>query len=546
MKHVLRVVCMLMLSTLIASAGFADSSAKSKNKSKSNSSAAAAKAKPASPAAKPAPKRDESAYHWPRVELFGGYSYVRFNTSGSFLTNSFSRSTNLNGGSGSIALNFNKHWGIVGDIGGYHNGDVSNNVDANLYSYLVGPRFSYRNSTRWTPFAQFMIGGVHSSVEIPANLLGNPTSVTFTQNAFALTAGGGLDYQATKHFAIRLIQAEYFLTNFSAPSTVTGLSVNRQNNLRISAGLVVRLGEREPPVNHPPVASCSVDKSSVVQDSNEVVGVRATASDPDGDPLTYSWSASGGKVDGTDASARWDSTGTAPGTYTVTARVDDGRGGTASCSADINVSPKPNPPPTMSCSVDRSSVLVGERVQVTATTNDQSNTPLTYTWQSNGGQIVGTGGSVQFDTTGLAAGNYSITGRVENGKGGAADCSTSVTVTAPPPPPQASKISDCSFKMGSARVDNVCKRTLDDVATRLQNDPKAKVVIVGYADPKETKSKKNKKLAEDRGNSAMKYLSKEKGVADTRVEVRGAEGQEGAGDQNRRIDLIFVPDGASY
>lgn len=546
MKHVLRIICTLMLSALVASAGFADSSAKSKNKSKSKSSASAAKASPASPAAKPAPKRDESAYHWPRVELFGGYSYVRFNTSGNLSGTSFSQSTNLNGGSASLAIYLNKNWAIAGDFGAYHNGDVSHNVDANLYSYLIGPRFSYRNSTRWTPFAQVLIGGVHGSVEIPANLLGNPTSVTFTQNAFAMTAGGGLDVTVSKHWAIRVIQAEYFMTNFSAPSTVTGLSVNRQNNLRISAGVVLRLGEKEPPPNHPPVASCSVDKSSVVQDSNEVVGVRATASDPDGDPLTYSWSATGGKIDGTDASARWDSTGTAPGTYTITARVDDGRGGSASCSADVGVSPKPIPPPTMSCSVDRSSVLAGERVQVTATANDQSNTPLNYTWQSNGGQIVGTGSSVQFDTTGLAAGSYSITGRVENGKGGAADCSTSVTVTVPPPAPQASKISECSFKNGSARVDNVCKRVLDDVAVRLQNDPKAKVVIVGYADPKETKAKRNKKLAEERGDSAQKYLSKEKGVADTRVEVRGAEGQEGAGDQNRRIDLIFVPDGASY
>lgn len=545
MKHILRVICMLMLSALIASAGFADSSAKSKNKSKRNSSASAAKTSPASPAAKAVPTRDESAYHWPRVELFGGYSYVRFNTSGNLSGTSFSQSTNLNGGSASLAINLDKHWGIVGDFGAYHNGNVSHNVDANLYSYLIGPRYSFRNSTRWTPFLQVLIGGVHGSVEIPANLLGNPTSVTFTQNAFGMTAGGGLDVQASKHFAIRVIQAEYFMTNFSAPSTVTGLSVNRQNNLRISAGVVVRLGEKEPPPNHPPVASCSVDKSSVVQDSNEVVGVRATASDPDGDPLTYSWSATGGKVEGTDANARWDSTGTAPGTYTVTARVDDGRGGTASCSADIGVTPKPIPPPTMSCSVDRSSVLAGERVQVTATANDQSNTPLNYTWQSNGGQIVGTGSSVQFDTTGLAAGSYSITGRVENGKGGAADCSTSVTVQVPPPAPQASKISECSFKNGSARVDNVCKRVLDDVAVRLQNDPKAKVVIVGYADPKETKSKRNKKLAEERGNSAQKYLSKEKGVADTRVEVRGAEGQAGAA-ENRRIDLIFVPDGASY
>jgi outer membrane protein OmpA-like peptidoglycan-associated protein/opacity protein-like surface antigen len=470
---------------------------------------------------------------------------VRFNASGKLGGTSFSQSTNLNGGSASLAIYFNKNWAIAGDFGAYHNGDVSHNVDATLYSYLIGPRYSFRNSTIVTPFVQVLIGGVHGSVGIPAGLLGNPTSVTFTQNAFAMTAGGGLDVTVSKHWAIRVIQAEYFLTNFSAPSTVTGLSVNRQNNLRISAGVVLRLGEKEPPPNHPPVASCSVDKSSVVQDSNEVVGVRATASDPDNDPLTYSWSATGGKIEGTDASARWDSAGTAPGTYTVTARVDDGRGGTASCSADINVTPKPIPPPTMSCSVDRSSVLAGERVQVTATANDQSNTPLNYTWQSNGGQIIGTGSSVQFDTTGLAAGSYSITGRVENGKGGAADCSTSVTVQVPPPAPQASKISECSFKNGSARVDNVCKRVLDDVAVRLQNDPKAKIVIVGYADPKETKSKRNKKLAEERGESAQKYLSKEKGVADTRVEVRGAEGQEGAA-ENRRIDLIFVPDGASY
>jgi outer membrane protein OmpA-like peptidoglycan-associated protein/opacity protein-like surface antigen len=545
MKHVLRVICTLMLSTLIASAGFADSPAKSKNKPRRKSSASAAKASLASPAAKPAPIRDESAYHWPRVELFGGYSYVRVNASGKLGGTSFSQSTNLNGGSASLAVYFNKNWAIAGDFGAYHNGDVSHNVDATLYSYLIGPRYSFRNSTIVTPFVQVLIGGVHGSVGIPAGLLGNPTSVTFTQNAFAMTAGGGLDVTVSKHWAIRVIQAEYFLTNFSAPSTVTGLSVNRQNNLRISAGVVLRLGEKEPPPNHPPVASCSVDKSSVVQDSNEVVGVRATASDPDNDPLTYSWSATGGKIEGTDASARWDSAGTAPGTYTVTARVDDGRGGTASCSADINVTPKPIPPPTMSCSVDRSSVLAGERVQVTATANDQSNTPLNYIWQSNGGQIIGTGSSVQFDTTGLAAGSYSITGRVENGKGGAADCSTSVTVQVPPPAPQASKISECSFKNGSARVDNVCKRVLDDVAVRLQNDPKAKIVIVGYADPKETKSKRNKKLAEERGESAQKYLSKEKGVADTRVEVRGAEGQEGAA-ENRRIDLIFVPDGASY
>ena len=142
----------------------------------------------------------------------------------------------------------------------------------------------------------------------------------------------------------------------------------------------------------------------------------------------------------------------------------------------------------MSCSADRSSVMAGERPQITATVNDQSNTALKYSWQTNGGQLVNasdSSSSVQLDTSGLAPGTYTVTGRVENGAGGAADCSTSVTVQQPPAPPQASKISECSFTPGSARVDNVCKRVLDDAAVRLQSDPKAKVVLVGFADPKE-------------------------------------------------------------
>ncbi len=92
-------------------------------------------------------------------------------------------------------------------------------------------------------------------------------------------------------------------------------------------------------------------------------------------------------------------------------------------------------------------------------------------------------------------------------------------------------------------VDNVCKRVLDDVALRLQSDPKAKLVIVGYADPKE---RRPDKLAKDRAGNAKKYLSKEKGVADTRIEVRGAPGQKGAGKENHRADLVWVPEGATY
>ena len=244
---------------------------------------------------------------------------------------------------------------------------------------------------------------------------------------------------------------------------------------------------REPDVL---TSSCSADKSAVVEGSNASVQTTASATDSWGHPLTYTWTANGGRItNGSSPYARWDSEGVAPGAYTLTLRVDDGAGKTSSCSAPVRVDPKPKPPaPTMACSADRSSVMAGERLQITATVNDQSNTALKYSWQTNGGQLVNASDSsstVQLDTSGLAPGTYTVTGRVENGAGGAADCSSSVTVQQPPAPPQASKISDCSFTPGSARVDNVCKRVLDDAAVRLQSDPKAKVVLVGFADPKE-------------------------------------------------------------
>jgi hypothetical protein len=112
-------------------------------------------------------------------------------------------------------------------------------------------------------------------------------------------------------------------------------------------GFVVKIGtgiwpEKAPPENHYPTASCSADKSVVYLDSGDTVTISATASDPDNDPLTYTWSSTGGRVDGSGPRVRWLSAGTGVGNYSVTLHVDDGRGGAATCSTDIRVEPKPN------------------------------------------------------------------------------------------------------------------------------------------------------------------------------------------------------------
>ncbi len=319
-------------------------------------------------------------------------------------------------------------------------------------------------------------------------------------------------------------------------------------NLNDRSGFVVKVGvtywpEKAPPVNHPPTVSCNEDKDMVYFGSGDPVTITCTGADPDNDPLTYTWSSTCGKVDGTGPQVRWLSADVPVGSCAIATKVDDGRGGAASANSAVRVETKPNHPPTISCSSDRTAVFAGEKVHITTNASDSDGDPLTYTWRTNGGQIVGTGSAVDLYTSGLAPGSYTVVVRVDDGRGGAADCSSTIEVKAVPPPPQASKISDCAFgKPLSVRIDNVCKRILDDVSLRLQNEPRGSAVIIGYSDPKE--GKKPEKIAGDRAANAVKYLG-EKGIDASRITTRAGSGQAGATD-NRRIDVIWVPEGATY
>ncbi len=61
--------------------------------------------------------------------------------------------------------------------------------------------------------------------------------------------------------------------------------------------------------------------------------------------LAFSWSASGGRVEGTGASVMFHTRDLPPGAYTVTVTdVDDGRSGTADCTVNIDLQAPPPPP----------------------------------------------------------------------------------------------------------------------------------------------------------------------------------------------------------
>lgn len=90
-----------------------------------------------------------------------------------------------------------------------------------------------------------------------------------------------------------------------------------------------------PAPNRPPTVTATCDPCTV--EVGRVSTVTADANDPDGDPLTYQWTVNTGSLTSpTNRQTPWTAPNT-PGTVPVTVTVNDGRGGTATASVNIQV-----------------------------------------------------------------------------------------------------------------------------------------------------------------------------------------------------------------
>lgn len=489
---------------------------------------------PAAPRPKPVPapqaatrgKDAEAPGHLvPRFEAAVTYDYINFAPGSPF------GNFNNQGGAGSFTYNASRWLGLTGELGFYGFTRslfplTGSNVGTHgsLTSYLFGPRLNLRKFDRFVPFAEFLVGGGNGRNELTG---------TGNQSAFALAAGGGVDMVLTRYLAWRVGQFDYLMTTFSGPA-LGGTA--RQNSFRAGTGVVLRFGIPNPPPppapKHPPVAACSANPNSIYAGSGDTVAVHVNASSPDSVPLTYSYTATGGAVDGTGPDARWNSAGVAVGTYTVNVKVDDGRGETASCAADIKVEERPNRPPTASLSIERSPIQPGEHTGVTCNGSDPDNDPLTYSYTATGGQIAGTGSNVQFDSTGLQPGTYTVKCTVNDGRGGTADASGNIEVKEPPQVKQLeAKLALHSIYFPTAQP-TVAKpnggllasqaATLDTLASDykqyLTYRPAAHLILEGHADVRGAKDY-NLKLSERRVERVRSYLI-EKGVPADHLETK--------------------------
>jgi len=136
-----------------------------------------------------------------RVQVFGGFSYMRVDNSPSF---------------NSAGWEFSGEYKPASWIGGVadFSGDYGSNTS--IHTFLFGPQVSW--PARVSPFAHILIGGAHAS------------SFGVGSTGFAVAIGGGIDTEIAPSISWRIIQGDYLPAHFFGAT---------RNNARISTGIVI-------------------------------------------------------------------------------------------------------------------------------------------------------------------------------------------------------------------------------------------------------------------------------------------------------------------
>ena len=291
--------------------------------------------------------------------------------------------------------------------------------------------------------------------------------------------------------------------------------------------------------NHPPTAR--VEPSTFAITQGESQNLRCIGSDPDNDPLTYSWSVNGQPLAAAQPQISFGSEGRKPGNYTATCTVSDGEASaSASATGTVRERIKPNQPPIIECQTTTMDVASSGSIDLRAKASDPDGDKLNYDWSATGGSVVGNGDTAAFNASGVKAGSYAVTVTVNDGRGGKASCSMTVNVSE-----RLSVTKDkCGFfALGKYRVDNCAKAILDDLSVRMKNDPKLHANVIGYTDSSRLE-KSRKGLGEKRAKAVADYLEKQ-GVEASRMTITDGGANNPVGDNknaagrtlNRRVEI---------
>ena len=170
----------------------------------------------------------------PKLEFFGGYSFLHQSDNGEF-----------QGWEASLSGNLNRWFALKGDFSGHYAEEdfaavtlpgvtlPAETFHQSIHYFLGGPELSYRRP-KWRIYAHALVGAAHGHQSLtfhnppPGFIVGN-TGVEDTGLAFAI--GGGGDWMFSRRVGWRVAQADYIRHRFDG---------DYHDNLRISSGLVFR------------------------------------------------------------------------------------------------------------------------------------------------------------------------------------------------------------------------------------------------------------------------------------------------------------------
>ncbi len=141
-----------------------------------------------------------------------------------------------NGISTEVVANVTPHIGLVTNFAAtFANADFldalsgqSFHARVSRYSLLFGPRYNWRNSSPFIPYAHALFGLTRYQAKFRNKDFTCPDT---NETAFAMALGGGLDIRASKHIDIRAGQVDYLPVFFSH---------KREDGLRFSAGVKIK------------------------------------------------------------------------------------------------------------------------------------------------------------------------------------------------------------------------------------------------------------------------------------------------------------------
>lgn len=116
-----------------------------------------------------------------------------------------------------------------------------------------------------------------------------------------------------------------------------------------------------------------------------------------------------------------------------------------------------------------------------------------------------------------------------------------------PRQPQDLRTDEIHFEPGSARLTNIAKAILDEVALRMKQEPSSTALVIGYTDDRENTGA-NRDLDRRRAEAVRDYLVSRHGIDASRITVEGRGTSDPVGDnttaegrlRNRRVVIRLV------